>query len=181
MFCLKCGEAITDGSKICPICGAIFEENDSEQAVVYASQKNIDAVPAETGKQKKKIPIILISVVSIAVCIAATFLIIFQIGKTSLKNDLVRNWYAIDGSIIKVLDISNDTIEYRLETGYSWLNTTLGTYDWKVTSSNTIKIKRFNDIYETFTVEINDQKTILTITPAITSTDPIEVWYNIDD
>lgn len=39
MFCLKCGEAIPDGSEKCPLCGADLKSENSEQAVVYASQK----------------------------------------------------------------------------------------------------------------------------------------------
>lgn len=39
MFCLKCGEAIPDGSEKCPLCGAELKSENSEQAVVYASQK----------------------------------------------------------------------------------------------------------------------------------------------
>lgn len=40
MFCLKCGEAIPDNSRICPKCGAELttNESDTDQAVVYASQ-----------------------------------------------------------------------------------------------------------------------------------------------
>lgn len=40
MFCLKCGEAIPDGSEICPKCGAVLKEK--QQCVVYASQKEIE-------------------------------------------------------------------------------------------------------------------------------------------
>lgn len=39
MFCLKCGEVIPDGSKVCPKCGVNLEEIDNEETVVYASQK----------------------------------------------------------------------------------------------------------------------------------------------
>lgn len=47
MFCLKCGEAIPDGSKQCPLCGCDLEET-SEQAVVYASQKDSPPVVNNT-------------------------------------------------------------------------------------------------------------------------------------
>lgn len=44
MFCLKCGEAIPDDSKVCPKCGVVIGENvdNDEPAVVYASQKTIN-------------------------------------------------------------------------------------------------------------------------------------------
>lgn len=43
MFCLKCGEAIPDKSVTCPECGAVLNrESSNEQAVVYASQKEME-------------------------------------------------------------------------------------------------------------------------------------------
>lgn len=56
MFCLKCGEAIPDGSEVCPNCGANLKEVDNEQTVVYASQKEtqenvilpVEAVPKKS-------------------------------------------------------------------------------------------------------------------------------------
>lgn len=37
MFCLKCGEAIPDGSSVCLHCGANLAEEEKEQAIVNAS------------------------------------------------------------------------------------------------------------------------------------------------
>lgn len=43
MFCLKCGEAIPDKSATCPVCGAMLnEEASDEKAVIYASQKKVE-------------------------------------------------------------------------------------------------------------------------------------------
>lgn len=60
MFCLKCGEAIPDGSVTCPKCGACTgpnEEAANVQAVVYASQKKTDEekVPTTENPHKKKL------------------------------------------------------------------------------------------------------------------------------
>lgn len=60
MFCLKCGEAIPDGSVSCPKCGAGTGANEvpaNEQAVVYASQKKAeeDKVPIAENVYKKKL------------------------------------------------------------------------------------------------------------------------------
>lgn len=55
MFCLKCSEAIPDGSEICPKCGANLKEKDDEQAVINASQKEIEetiATPVDTTSKK---------------------------------------------------------------------------------------------------------------------------------
>ena len=67
MFCLKCGEAIPVGSEICPICGADLKSENSEQTVVYASQKEISesSVAKESENDLKK-PFI--GVIIAAVC-----------------------------------------------------------------------------------------------------------------
>ena len=169
MFCTKCGEAIPDGSEICPKCGANLQE--AQPAIVYASQE-----PEPAPKKNKKVALI----IGICACLVAAFFIINGIGKASLKDTLTREWSDLDGSIIKVLDISDDEIEYRLETGISWLDTTLATYTWEPISRNKIQISRFGSDEETITVEFNDDKTILTVKPALTSVDDSETWYYIN-
>lgn len=180
MFCMKCGEAIPDGSEMCPKCGANLKDEVSEQAVVYASQKSEDITSDVTTSQQKKSSKKAVGIVAACLCIVTVFLVVNGIGKANLKKALVKEWYALEDSIIKVLDIEDDEIEYRLETGYSWLDTSLGSYDWKVVSSNKIKVNRFGDKYETYTIELNDEQTVLKISPAFTSVDDSETWYYID-
>ncbi|WP_434311246.1 zinc-ribbon domain-containing protein [Hominifimenecus sp. rT4P-3] len=178
MFCVKCGEAIPDGSSVCPKCGANLIKKEEEQAVVYASQKE-EEIP-EQAKSIKKIPKkALIGMVAVA-CVIVVVFVISGINKANLKKALVKEWYDVDGSILKVLDIDEDEMEYRLETGYSWIDRSLGTYEWKPVGKNQIKIKQFGDKYETFTIELNDDKDVLKISPAITSTASSEIWYHID-
>lgn len=179
MFCTKCGEAISDGSEICPKCGADLREENVEQSVVYASQKETDAV--DNGVQvQKKFPKVVIIAISAVVCVGIIAFAVFSVQKANLKKALVKEWYDVEGSIIKVLDIDDDEMQYRLETGYRWMDTTLGTYDWKVVSGNKIKIKRSGNKYKTYTIKLNDDKDVLKISPAITSTDSSETWYHVD-
>ena len=178
MFCLKCGEAIPDGSVACPKCGADLTNKLEEQVIVYSSQKETEN-PVQ-AKPIKKIPkMVWLGIVAV-VCIVSIIFIVIGISKDNLKKALVKEWYDVDGSIIKVLDIDEHKIEYRLETGYSWLDTSLGTYDWEPVNGNTIKIKRFGSDYETYTIEFNDDKDVLKISPAITSVASSETWYHID-
>jgi uncharacterized Zn finger protein (UPF0148 family) len=183
MFCFKCGEAIPDGSSFCPHCGANLveeeKEQEQEQSVVYASQKEPETVN-EQPKTHKKVPKGVLAGIIVIVCVAAIGFIVNGINQANLKKKLVKEWYALDGSIIKVLDIDDDEMEYRLETGYQWMNTSLGTYDWKPVSGNKIKIKQFGDKYKTYTIELNEDKDMLKISPAITSTDSSETWYHVD-
>ena len=55
-----------------------------------------------------------------------------------------------------MLDFSEKEVEYRLETGYAWMDTSLATYDYKVISGNKIKVLRYGDDLETFSIEFND-------------------------
>lgn len=184
MFCLKCGEAISDDSKFCPKCGAAAGTgvNNEEQTVVYASQTEFGEMPA--GREKGQTRKIIVIIVAAAAALAAVLFIVNAVQASKLKKELLRDWMDISGDdgsyIMKVLDFSDDEVEYRLETGYSWLDTTLGTYDYKVVSGNRVKIKRFGDDYETFKIEFNDEKSMMTVTPAITSVDESENWFNLD-
>lgn len=54
MFCLKCSEAIPDGSEICPKCGANLKKKEDEQAVIYASQKELEETVASSVKTTSK-------------------------------------------------------------------------------------------------------------------------------
>ena len=182
MFCLKCGEAIPDESKCCPKCGAdLTETANDEQFVVYASQNTeMPNEPATTNVARKGLSKKLIAVLAAVVCVIGIFVAVTETGKANLKKDLVKTWYASGDSIVKVLDISDDEAEYRLETGYSWMDTTLGTYEWKAVGKNKIEMKRSSGSSETYTVELNDDKDVLTISPAITSLDSSETWYDID-
>ena len=121
------------------------------------------------------------SIVGIAICIALLLSIAVTIGNTyRIKKVLVREWYALDDSIIKVLDIRDEEMEYRLETGISWLNTTVATFDWKPGFGNEIKIKLVGE-YSTYRIKLNDEGNVLIVYPAITSPDSYETWYYIDD
>lgn len=178
MFCIKCGEAIPDDSKVCPLCGVDLEIHDT-QTVVYASQKDFEAHKNDTPNKKKYSKIIMCIVGGIAILVVIVMAIL-GIQKENLKKELQNEWLDTDGTILKILEFSEDEVEYRLETGYSWMNTTLFTEDYKVISGNKIKVQRFGDEWETYTIEFNDDKTIMTISPAITSTDSSEKWYNLD-
>lgn len=60
------------------------------------------------------------------------------------------------------------------------MNTTVATYDYKVISGNKIKVLRYGDDWETITIKFNDEKSVMTVSPALTSVDDSEIWVNID-
>ena len=178
MFCMKCGQAIPDNSKICPLCGADLERDD-QQVVVYASQKEIESTPGDNLNKKKLSKTLLLILSGIAVLVVI-IVAVLGIQKNNLKKELQKDWLDTDGTILKVLEFSDDEVEYRLETGYGWMDTTLFTEKYKVVSGNKIKVQMFGEDWETYAIEFNDDKTVMTIYPAMTSTDESENWYYLD-
>ena len=175
---MKCGQAIPDNSKICPLCGADLERDD-QQVVVYASQKEIESTPGDNLNKKKLSKTMLLILSGIAVLVVI-IVAVLGIQKNNLKKELQKDWLDTDGTILKVLEFSDDEVEYRLETGYGWMDTTLFTEKYKVVSGNKIKVQMFGEDWETYAIEFNDDKTVMTIYPAMTSTDESENWYYLD-
>ena len=79
-----------------------------------------------------------------------------------------------------VLEFSDDEVEYRLETAYSWLNSTVFSEKYKVISGNKIKVQMFGTNWKTYTVDFSDDKSVMTVSPALTSTDASENWFYLD-
>lgn len=66
MFCLKCGESISDRNEICPICGINLKLENDEQAVICASKKETSeffATKALENDLKKPFIVAIIAVV----------------------------------------------------------------------------------------------------------------------
>ena len=177
MFCMKCGQAIPDNSKICPLCGADLERDD-QQAAVYASQKEIESISSDNPNKKKMSKNMVLILSGVAV-LSVIIMVVFGIQKNNLKKELQKDWLDTHGTILKVLEFSDDEVEYRLETGYGWLDTTVFTEKYKVVSRNKIKVQMFGENWETYAIEFNDDKTVMTISPAMTSTDESENWNYI--
>lgn len=170
--CPNCGEELLSDSDFCVKCGTKIEENQPTP--------ESDSKISFLAKHKKKI-------FSIVGAIVTVFLIVFVVNSiqaSNLKKQLMRDWEKVEGDkgsyIICILDFSDDEIEYRVETGYRWMDTTIATYDYKVVSGNKIKVNRFGNDWETVEIEFNDDKTMMTVTPALTSVDDEEQWFHID-
>lgn len=176
MFCLKCGKAIPDNSDVCPECGENLKEDVKQERdpVVYAMLESKNNFDKSSVKMKK----ILIGSCSI---VAVVILITIIIPINSLKKQLMKDsWYSPSESILKVLEFDENKVEYRLETGYAFLNTSLFDKQYKVVSGSKFKIKISDNTWETYKVTFNDDKTVISVEPAITSTDSIEWWAVLD-
>lgn len=190
MFCIKCGELISDDSLFCPKCGTRVNPNN-ETVFTNNDSTVVDTVMGEVvtppplilqSNKKKRIVLGVIIVITIAIIGIAAFLAIQAAGKSELKNQLLRGWDRVEESdgtyYILVLNFSENEIEYNFESPYySWLDSTLATMEYEVISPNKIKVLDHNKIVE---IEFNDERTMMTCTPAITSTDVSESWYHLD-
>lgn len=161
MFCRKCGNEIKDSQQFCGKCGKSV--NDTNKFIINSN----------LFKKKSFIIICCTLIVFIGI-----FFGVNTIGKHNLEKSLLNDWSRVEtgdsGTLYQLqLDFSSDKIEYKFISSYSWLNTTISTYDYKVVSPNKIKVK--DKIYK---IDFNDKKTMMTITPALTSTDNEESWYN---
>ena len=88
------------------------------------------------------------------IAVVVIVLIINGIGKAALRRDIQR----------------------------AWLDTTLGRFDYTVIGANKIKVKRTNEKVKTYTIEFNEEKDRMTITPAFTDPDvEYENWYYIEE
>lgn len=165
MFCSKCGTQLPQDSEYCVNCG----DKILKEIVEPQTKKKLSGI--------KKI------VVIFAVClviVVGAWLLITQIGKANLQKQLMKDWETVevnDGSYYTlVLDFSEDEIEYSFESFY--FDTTIATYKYNVISGNKFKVDSRDTVY---TVEFNDDKSMMTITPALTSTDSSENWFCLDD
>lgn len=162
MYCSKCGNKIERDSTFCGKCGKAINKDKSNKKI------NISFI-------KNKLFVIPCIIIIIAIVI---HIVIFNIGKSNLSSNLLRDWTRVEtgdsGSMYELeLDFSKDNIEYNFISGYSWLNSTIADYEYKIVSPSKIKIKD-----KTYKIEFNEDKTMMTITPALTSTDDSENWFN---
>lgn len=181
--CTGCAQESPRGSRFCKRCG----KNLSEENFVYGGNNGINP-----SKQNRNAIILILTVCVIVLAAVITTGVVWsrfrrerrmEERKEELKQALKRDWEFIDGDedsyIICILDFSDNEIEYRVETGFAWMDTTLATFDYKVVSGNKIKVKRYGN-EEIFTIEFNDDKSMMTVRPALTSVDDVEYWFNFD-
>ena len=100
------------------------------------------------------------------------------IGMNNLQQELLRDWSRTEsnnGSYYTLeLDFSYDTIDYNFDSTY--IDQTISTFSYEVTSKNTIEVEGFGEIK----VEFNDDKTQMILTPSITDLNSSQYWYNYD-
>ncbi len=94
------------------------------------------------------------------------------------KLQLPQTFYAEEDGIYKILDFDEDTVTYRLEVPNAPSPIVMGTYPYEVVASGTIRLCRFGEEYETFSLSFHQKGTALTISPALTEDAPREIVLN---
>jgi uncharacterized membrane protein YvbJ len=183
MQCPYCAKTIPNDSTFCSECGVRIESVTEESPIIFDHAASTIS-NKKTGYfhllKSKKVIIPIIACIALFLCLAT----LNEYGKANLKKELLRDWLNIitedNGTIYKlVLEFSEDKFDYNFESAISWLDTTIATYDYKVVSPDKIVIAESGYERE-ITIKFNDEKSIMTVTPAITSTESSEDWYNLD-
>ena len=164
MYCSKCGDKIKEDSAFCGKCGNVLNKVTTNPKIRLSKFRYKSII----------IPCIVI------VGVMITYLIVFSIGKQTLKSNLMKDWSRIEtgdsGAVYKLeLSFSENEIKYNFVSPYSFLNTTIATYKYKVVSPNKIKIN--DNIYK---IKFDDTKTTIIMTPALTHIADSEGWHYMD-
>lgn len=172
MKCHNCGNDIPSYSEKCPDCGA---------QVIHGNQEELTLIEEYNSTPNKSFQLSMpVAVTIIVVFIIAMIAIGSNVLGVKTNNVLTRGngeWYDYSDGIIRVLDFDKEeqTITYSLEVmGYSWLNTDIAEFDYKVVGPNKIKVRMKADDYRIYKLEFDDGGEYMTITPALTSTDSWE-------
>ena len=193
MFCSKCGKEIPEGSNFCSSCGQPIGNNIIEEPVkvetlndVPTNEAPVYAAPVYTAPVKKsssKAAVITIICIAAVIIIGAIAVlarsILLNFGKGDLQKQLLRDWSRVEKSggssyYTLVLDFDEDEIEYSFDGTY--VNDVISDYDYEIISKDTILVNGYKEIK----IEFNDEKTMMTFTPALTSADSSENWFNFN-
>lgn len=206
MFCKKCGTQLADDSTFCSKCGekVAAEETTTVTGADYGVMPGIEsegtteapvnnegtdvvaepefvAQPQAPKKNFKKLIIIgAAALTALIAIIVAIVIIVSSVGKANLHKQLKnKEWQRVESSegvyYYLELDFGENDIEYIFDSTY--LTDTIAEYDYKVVGANKIKVL---DHSKTYTITFNDEKTMMTITPALTSTDSSENFFWFD-
>jgi len=107
----------------------------------------------------------------------------YTTGVNSLKSQLLRDWSRIETSDTNsdvmfelMLDFDSDQYQYIFNGGF--LYDVISTDTYRVISPNKIIVNE-GTIYESeHTIEFDSDKEMMIVTPALTSTDSTEYWFN---
>lgn len=164
----------------------VIENNAESVAMPYCFGVQAEQADGSSKKKGNKTAIIVIASIVVAVVFVSSIIggVYHIVGTNKLKKELLRDWTRVEGSAGSYytleLDFSEDRIEYNFDSGFAFLDSTLATYDYKVVSPNKIKVE-YGLVEVEIKVEFDDDKEMMTFTPALTSPDKEENWFHFDE
>lgn len=179
MFCSHCGAQLADGSQFCAQCGAQLAtaSTPTTEAPVYQAPA---PTPVPTKKNKKVL--LIVGIVALALILTITVIAVVSKvgGKSRLERMLLEDWSRVETSddiyYTLVLDFEEGYVDYLFESAY--VNDLITSLEYEVISDDQIMVPDHGD--RIYTITFSDDKTMMTITPALTSTDSVEYWFNFD-
>lgn len=205
MFCIKCGTVLPVDGGFCPSCGEnnasqlanananagaqqpvneafVANQPNAQQMPVYAQtnvQQQFYQQPIQPPKKKKTGLIVGIAIaVVVAIIVGIIGIAVAESEKESLQTQLLRDWSRVEYEnnvyYTLELDFSSSTIEYNFDSYY--VDEQLAFYTYDVVSGNQIEVDGI-----TYTITFNTDKTMMTITPALTSSAYSENWFHLED
>ena len=165
-----------DDSKFCSTCGA------AAVAPIHTAPTSEGgcppyAAPAPMPVKKSRAPLIIGILAACFILVIGSIFAVNEIGKANLRKQLLRDWSRVEseaGTYYTLeLDFSEDEIAYNFLSFY--YDTNIASMDYKVISPNKIEVDGY-----TYRLEFNDDKTMFTIYPALTSSDYSENWFHLE-
>lgn len=178
MICKKCNEQISDENKVCPKCGADLTEKTNKTVIPEENVQIEEVKDTEDKANSNKSKTIITVFVVIAVIVAASFAISKYNNskqKELLAESIQGEWYIVQDTLQNILYFTEDTVEYGVDSDWlGYFHFLDGNYE--VISGNQIQSDLYKKI-ETYTVEFNDNRTEVSITPSLTGRGNItETW-----
>jgi hypothetical protein len=188
-YCSTCKNEIEVVSDLCPTCGKqLFTLNQTPPNHNPSSSVPIDIMNEQSNtffatNPKPKTNNGLVILIVLLLFGAMIYGVFYTTGVNSLKSQLLRDWSRIETSDTNsdvmfelMLDFDSDQYQYIFNGGF--LYDVISTDTYRVISPNKIIVNE-GTIYESeHTIEFDSDKEMMIVTPALTSTDSTEYWFN---
>jgi len=199
MFCKNCGNQIDDTAAFCPNCGTKNEGTAAPEAPAYeapaapapeAPAYEAPVAPEAPAPKKKGFKKWLLAIIIPAAVIVIALILILCFaggGKGQLQDELMEGgtWIRADeeyDALLLELTFSEDTIEYAASGIYVDLREVVAEIPYEVVDEDTILLTEWDrEVDVTVEYDPSDGTRTLTCTPALTSTDSIEWWFQFED
>lgn len=177
MNCPDCGTYLPDHFNFCYKCGA-KKPKEGEGDLLKNQVGFQAALPAQRKPELSRLSAAR-RYIMVLILIGFAFYYGFQfMGKETLKNQLLKDWQttSIENGLLftSILDFRVAEVDYNFKSLLSEGN--IARMDYRIVSPHEIDVDQSGTFY-TYQIEFNEEKTMMTITPGLTSGEEFERWY----